>query len=200
MPPTARQHHQNRWVSKSPKRTNIAVNSQMNKATHPNALGGRTRNGIKTMNATSTGLVQLNMNRLGRVSRITRMPWQYLCWRTSRVTRYARKIFNFKTARLAYSGARDCYPIWVSFAGRTFVHYRRSGIGAQSQSSRFAKSSQHQRMSEQLPSTSIAWVSVATSWICDDVATIAEPKNRRIQPGYRAGAIWSIHRRSSPWY
>ena len=30
---------------------------------------------------------------------------------TVRVTGYARKIFNFKTARLAYSGARDCYPI-----------------------------------------------------------------------------------------
>src|SRR6056297_1378614 len=31
--------------------------------------------------------------------------------RTSRVTGYARKIFNFKTAQFAYSGARDGYPI-----------------------------------------------------------------------------------------
>lgn len=29
---------------------------------------------------------------------------------TARVTRYARKVFNFKTAQLAYSGARDGYP------------------------------------------------------------------------------------------
>ena len=32
---------------------------------------------------------------------------------TSRVTRYARKTFNFKTARLAYSGARDWLPAIV---------------------------------------------------------------------------------------
>ncbi|TWU01045.1 hypothetical protein Pla52n_44160 [Stieleria varia] len=37
--------------------------------------------------------------------------------RTVRVTRYARKILNFRTAQLAYSGARDGYPPFSILAG-----------------------------------------------------------------------------------